>query len=197
MKRLVIIGGGFAGSKIAKSLENRFHTTLIDTKNYFEFTPGILRTIVSPEHIKKIQILHKDYLKKAETILGEVKEVADNYVKVNNKKVSFDYLVISSGSKYSSPIKDQKVIMATRASILRQSFSNLCKSEKVLIIGGGLVGVELTAEICQKYKNKKDITLVHSKNRLIDRNPEKVSAFVEKYLVKRNVKIIFHEKVIK
>ncbi|MEK6800632.1 MAG: FAD-dependent oxidoreductase [Nanoarchaeota archaeon] len=197
MKRLAIIGGGFAGSKIAKSLENKFHTTLIDTKNYFEFTPGILRTIVYPEHIKKIQVLHKNYLKNTEIIIGEVKEVASKYVKVKNKKIFFDYLVVSSGSKYSSPIKDQKIIMATRASILRESFTNLCKSNTVLIIGGGLVGVELAAEICNRYKNKKDITLVHAKNHLIERNDEKASDFVEKYLRKRNVKIIFNERVLK
>ena len=64
MKKLVIIGGGFAGSLIAKNCENYFDTTLIDSKDFFEFTPGILRTIVQPSHAKKIQVLHKEYLKK-------------------------------------------------------------------------------------------------------------------------------------
>ena len=32
MKNLVVIGGGFAGTKIAKFLENKFKVTLIDSK---------------------------------------------------------------------------------------------------------------------------------------------------------------------
>ena len=59
MKKLVIIGGGFAGAKIAKALESEFNVTLIDSKDYFEFTPSILRAIIKTKYLKKIQILHK------------------------------------------------------------------------------------------------------------------------------------------
>ena len=55
-KKLIIIGGGFAGSKIAKKLESQFHTILIDNKNHFEYTPGVLRTIVKPLKIKKLSL---------------------------------------------------------------------------------------------------------------------------------------------
>ena len=65
MKKIIVIGGGFAGSYIARKLEKDFDVILIDSKDYFEFTPGILRTIVESEHIKKIQILHTHYLKRA------------------------------------------------------------------------------------------------------------------------------------
>lgn len=60
--RLVIIGGGFAGAFAAKKLEDFFDLTLIDTKDYFEFTPSVLRTIVEPNHISSIQIYHNQYL---------------------------------------------------------------------------------------------------------------------------------------
>ena len=65
MVKVCILGGGFAGSYIASKLENHFDVTLIDSKDYFEFTPGILRTVVKPTHSKKLQVLHKGYLKKA------------------------------------------------------------------------------------------------------------------------------------
>ena len=48
MKNVVIIGGGFAGSVCAKKLEQDFKVTLVDTEDYFEFTPSILRLAVSP-----------------------------------------------------------------------------------------------------------------------------------------------------
>src|SRR3989338_5693574 len=80
MKHAVIIGGGFAGSLLARKLESFFKVTLIDTKDYFEFTPGILRTIVEPSHIRKIQVMHSHYLRKARVIRGEVKEVTEKEV---------------------------------------------------------------------------------------------------------------------
>lgn len=47
---MVIVGGGFAGACVAQALEPDFRVTLIDNKDYFEFTPSVLRTIVEPNH---------------------------------------------------------------------------------------------------------------------------------------------------
>ena len=56
VKRVVVVGGGFAGSNVVCGLEKdeRFSVTLIDTKDYFEFTPGVLRVLVEPEHIASL-----------------------------------------------------------------------------------------------------------------------------------------------
>jgi len=171
-KKIVIIGGGFAGSHVAKKLEKgrRFEVTLVDTKNYFEFTPGILRALVEPDHLRDIQVLHSHYLKWTEIIVGKVKKVGKNYVEVGRRKLDFDYLVVSSGSGYDAPIKEHDVVTALRADNLRRHYDDLFKAESVLIIGGGLVGVELAGEICWKYGDEKDITIVHSAGKLMARN---------------------------
>lgn len=195
MKKIVVIGGGFAGSYISQILENNFDVTLIDNKDYFEFTPGILRSIVEPEHVKKIQVLHTHYLKRSKIIVGNVTLVDRKFIVVNGKKVKYDYLCICSGSKYDLPIKENNVIIATRGNHLRNYYSKLCKSEKILIVGGGLVGVELAAEIMDHYDNKK-ITIIHSKDRLIERNHENAITYADNFLRKKGVKIIFNEKVI-
>lgn len=196
MKKVIIIGGGFAGSFVARKLEReKFDVTLIDTKDYFEFTPSILRTIVEPEHIKKIQVLHRHYLKKTKIIIGEVREISKNSVKVDSKKLNFDYLVIASGSSYTLPIKEQNLVISTRANHLRDSYNDLCKAKKVLIVGGGLVGVELAAEILDCY-NDKEITIVHAGESVIERNHKKAINLADKFLKKRGVNIIFNERVI-
>ena len=186
-----MIGGGFAGSCIARSLEKVYdiEVTLIDSKEYFEFTPGILRTIVDPTHVKKIQICHKDYLKKSKIIIGDVTEISKKEVTVNKKKIKFDYLAICSGSDYSSPIKDKDVIVATRSKHLSDNYNKLCKAKKVLIVGGGLVGVELAAEILDHYDDK-EITLVHSGKNIMARNHERSASYAESFLENRGVKIL-------
>jgi len=196
MKKLVIIGGGFTGSHCAKKLGEKFETVLIDDKDYFEFTPSILRTIVEPKHIKKIQVLHTHYLTKTEIIRGCVTNIADNHVYTNNKKFYFDYLIISSGSSYSLPIKVSNMVKATRAKNLRECYHNLKKAEKIVLVGGGLVGVELAAEIIEKYPLKK-ISIIQSSSNLITRNNPKSINYADKYLRKKGAKIIYGERVVK
>lgn len=194
MKKVIVIGGGFAGSLAAKKLEKKFELTLIDTTDYFEFTPGILRTIVEPWHLGKIQVLHKDYLKKAKIIVGKVDEIARDFVRVGKKKMDFDYLVICSGSNYSLPIKEQEVLIVSRAKNVRKASEKLAGAKRVLIIGGGLVGVELSAEICMHWKDK-EITLLHSGEKLIPRNNAKTIKYAEDFLRRRGVKLILGERM--
>ncbi|MEK6886273.1 MAG: FAD-dependent oxidoreductase [Nanoarchaeota archaeon] len=196
MKKIIIIGGGFAGSYAAKKLEDSFDVTLIDTKSYFEFTPGILRTIIEPKHLSKLQILHKNYLKNTKIITVKVSKIEEKYVVAQNKKYEYDYLLICSGSNYSSPIKEQNSVMSVRGEQLRAAYKNVKNKKSILIIGGGLVGVELAAEICAMYKNK-TITLVNAKDTLVKRNKAKTQKYVTKFLTKNGVNIIQNEKVIK
>jgi NADH dehydrogenase FAD-containing subunit len=53
-KKVVIVGGQFAGRKAFTLLEKDFDVTIIDSKEYFEFTPAALRAIVEPAHAAKI-----------------------------------------------------------------------------------------------------------------------------------------------
>lgn len=194
MKNVVVIGGGFAGAYIAKHLEKDFAVTLIDTKDYFEFTPGILRTIVHPRHMKKIQVLHSHYLHTARIIRAEVTNFDEKEVVVGAKKFPFDYLFVCSGSRYNSPIKEKNVVLPNRAHALRKAHQDLVNARTVLIVGGGVVGVELAAEIVDFYPEK-DVLLVHSKETLLERNPKKAQHYAERYLKQKRVEIIYRERM--
>ncbi len=195
-KKVVIVGGGFAGSTIARALEKEFDVTLIDIKEYFEFTPSIIRVIVEPEHLKKIQVLHKTYLKKARVIIGEVTSITSKDVQVNKENIPFDYLALCSGSSYASPIKESHTIIPLRAKSLFTASKKLQNAKKVMIIGGGLVGVELAAEIREKYPSK-EITLVHAHPGLLERHHPRTQSYVLHYCIKNNIQIRTNTRVIK
>ena len=90
MKKLVIIGGGFAGAYCAQQLESHFNLTLIDTKDYYEFTPSVLRTLVEPNHISKIQVNHTQYLHHTTIIQAEVQDISSTEVIVKKEKYPYD-----------------------------------------------------------------------------------------------------------
>lgn len=188
----MIIGGGFVGSLVAKKLENRFKVTLIDNKDCFEFTPGVPRTLVQPEHKKSIQVKHKNYLKKATIINDETISIGECFVNTKTKKLFFDYLVIASGSSYSSLLSN--VVVSTKADVLSSVHDDLKKSKKILIIGGGFVGVEVAGEICERFPNKR-LTLVHAQNRLLERCTGKAQEYAKNQLTKKGVEIIFNELI--
>ena len=195
-KKVVIVGGGFTGAYCAKRLQNKFQVILIDNKEHFEFTPSIIKSISDPRNLRKIQISHKTYLNKGEFLHAEVKEVGKNYVLVNNEKINFDYLIIASGSRYTNPIKSQNILTVQRSKDIRDFHEKLKVSKKILIVGGGIVGVELASDIITKYKDKK-ITLIDSNSELIPRNNKKTRNHVKAFLEAHGVSIINNEKIIK
>ncbi|MDO8656374.1 MAG: FAD-dependent oxidoreductase [Nanoarchaeota archaeon] len=195
MKKIIIIGGGFAGAYCAQNLENNFDVTLIDTKDYFEFTPSVLRTLVEPEHAAKIEVCHQAYLSKARVLREEVLSITDTLVKTTEKKILYDYLIIATGSRYNLPIKEKNMVIAERGEELRKYSKKLEEANTILIIGGGLVGVELAAEISTTHPEKK-ITIVHAHSEFIERNPLKARVYVQNFLERKGVKFIFNERVV-
>ena len=194
MKKIVVIGGGFAGAYAARKLEKEFDVVLIDTKDYFEFTPSVLRTLVEPKHARKIQVRHSHYLDRAKIVNDEVLEVTDKNVSTGKEEYEFDYLIICAGSRYNTPIKEKNLVITARADELRKYAAKLKEAETVLVIGGGVVGTELAAEIIEAYPQKK-ITIIHSRDQLLHRSPPRARKYARKFLKSRGVEIIFDEKV--
>ncbi|RVW70604.1 Apoptosis-inducing factor 2 [Vitis vinifera] len=60
IKRVVILGGGIAGSLLAKSLQFRADIFLVDPKEYFEIPWASLRAMVEPSFAERTVINHSD-----------------------------------------------------------------------------------------------------------------------------------------
>jgi len=104
-KRVVIIGGGFAGLSIAKKLRNKnLQVVLLDKHNYHTFQPLLYQvatggleagSIAYP--IRKVIQEYKDFYFR----LTSVKEIDTKNQKVISEigDLNYDYLVIATGSK--------------------------------------------------------------------------------------------------
>lgn len=78
--------------------------------------------------------------------------------------------------------------------------ADIAKADRILIIGAGLVGCELAAEISQKqldhpYLQHKHIVLVESRSSIIYRSDAKQRKRAEEFLEGLGVEIIVNEKI--
>ncbi|CAM6041243.1 unnamed protein product [Sphagnum compactum] len=189
-KRIVVVGGGVAGSTIAKNFDLEADVTLIDPKDYFEVPYAALRCTVEPTFAERSCIKHSEYLKKAKLVQSSAQSVSDSaVVTVSGDKIPYDFLVVCTGSTYTGP--------ATKAERIKEYQADNKKLEaadSVLIIGGGPVGVELAGEIVVDFPTKK-VTLLHSGDRLIDFLGPKASKKALTWLKSKNVEVILNDRI--
>ncbi len=196
--KIVIIGGGFCGIFVAKKIEKELSTdvTLIDNKSFFEYQPNLHKVITNPVYLEKLRLNYEEILQNSEIVVDNIKTITKNHVITSNQKIPFDILVISTGIDYPIFLENKKNVFVLKngenALSIAQKINN---SSNLLIVGGGLIGTEIAGEISTKLPNKK-VTIVHSNDRLLERNPKDASYYARKMLEKKDVNIIFNEKVI-
>eukprot|EP01119_Soliformovum_irregulare_P018296 TRINITY_DN5586_c0_g1_i3.p1 TRINITY_DN5586_c0_g1~~TRINITY_DN5586_c0_g1_i3.p1 ORF type:complete len:319 (-),score=95.22 TRINITY_DN5586_c0_g1_i3:360-1316(-) len=202
--RLVIVGGGYAGTFIATQLEHDFEVTLLDMKEFFEFTPSRLRTISEPDHAHKVHLAFSRLFKSVKVIIDNVQEITQDSVITATRSIPFDYLVICTGSRVSDPAfvpksvpshTSTKMISAKNVN-LQEHHALVDMATKILIIGGGIVGVEMAGEIIDAF-TKKEITIVHAPAHLLQRSPDRVSQYAQRFLEAHNAKVFLGEKVVR
>ncbi len=201
MISIVIVGGGFSGMFLANELIKRGkeQVILIDKKEYFEVTYAIPRDLVNPEKLEfNPRKLYKDMVPHNFT-LGEVKEVFGDFVQLDSgEKIDFDYLIICTGSNYESlPLLKANNVktIEERETQIREEREKIKKAERISIIGGGPVGVELAGEIKWKHEYKL-VNIYHYENRLIENFSPTASRIAKNLLHKRAVQIYLNENII-
>ncbi len=196
-KEVIVLGGGFCGITAAKNLENKkeINLTLIDKKSYFEYYPGLHELIAQPNLYKNMIIPFKEILKNTNLIHEKVEKVEPQKVKTEKRTKEFDYLIISAGANYPIFIEDRNVFTVTSVENTLKLSKKVRNSESIAVIGGGPIGTEVTGELITKTSGKK-ITLIHLRNRLLERGPKKASNYAKNLLEENGAEVVLGEKIV-
>ncbi len=182
MKKVVILGGGFAGITVGLTLSKNLNKheadiTLIDENTYHTFTPSLYEVATSEEPQKNIAIpLTNIFSGKLHLIISKI-EIIDiqkqNITLSNGNTIPWDYLAICLGAqtnyyaipgleKYSYTLNtiDDAVKIKNSLNNIIQNNINDNQHINIIIGGGGFSGVELSAEI------------VNFRNNYIKKNPK-------------------------
>ena len=106
-KRIVIIGGGFGGTNVAKSLKGSdIHITIIDKSNHHLFQPLLYQVATAALSPGDIAVPIRSVFSKQKNvrvIFGEVVAISkeDQIIQLmEGDIIPFDYLIIATGAQY-------------------------------------------------------------------------------------------------
>jgi len=171
--KLVIIGAGFGGLRLARKLRNKagFDITLIDRFNYHQFQPLFYQVATAGLNGSDISFpLRKVFhgSKNVKYRMADVEQVLPGQKKVQTNIGDFEYdqLVIATGAgtnffgnanmeKYAIPMKSTVEAIELRNRILQNFEKALTVTDPVelqrlmniVVVGGGPTGVELSGAI--------------------------------------------------
>lgn len=177
-KRLVIIGGGFAGLELAKKISKKeYQVILIDKNNYYQFQPLFYQVATGGLEPSSISYPHRKNFQKDKNVhfrMCEAQNVdAENkIVRTDIGDLSYDYLVISTGcdtnyfgndslkestfalkSVSESLLLRNRILLSFEEALSAKTEEELKEILTFVIVGGGATGVELAGALADMKKS--------------------------------------------
>lgn len=173
-KRIVIIGGGFAGLHLARNIKSaQYHITLVDRNNYVFFPPLLYQVATGFLEVSNISYPYRKMLRKNRNLefkMGELVKVMpeDKKVVLSTGELTYDYLVFATGTQTNffgmQQVEEKAIPMKTindalemRNYILGQlelattltDPDALRRALTIVVAGGGPTGVEISGMLAE------------------------------------------------
>ena len=173
-KRIIIVGGGFGGLRLADALKkSAYQVALIDKNNYHQFLPLIYQVASAGLEPTSIAFPFRKLFHKRKNFhfrLGEVRAIypEKNLIQTSIGKANYDYIVFAAGTttnyfgnksieEASIPMKNISEAMGLRNALLsnfERAMTCATEEEKqellnIVIVGGGATGVEVAGAISE------------------------------------------------
>lgn len=199
-QRLVVIGAGMASGRVLEHLTDAapdaFDITLFNAEPRGNYNRIMLSPVLSGEKTYEEIVTHDDawYAERGIACrFGEKVENIDREMKVvegANGHVPYDKLVIATGSNpfmIPLPGHDLEGVIAYRDLEDTQQMMGMGPGNKVVVIGGGLLGLEAAAGMAA---HGVDVTVIHIMGHLMERQLDEAAGYLlKKSLEEKDIKI--------
>ena len=195
--RIVIVGASFAGITAAQKLPRRYDVTVLDPRPNVEFLPNIHELISGVKRAEDLSLPRAELVDRAghrflQTAARSV-DPQQRVVTTASERLRYDVLVMATGGvnathgvagaeEHAMAFKtvDDCQAIGARLAGLAASGTSL----DVVIVGGGLEGVEALGEVLRRYRQhpKLMISLVESGPRLLGQEPAALDRAVREHI---------------
>lgn len=168
---VVVIGGGYAGVRLAKRLDGTARVTLVDRKEVFFHRIASLRAGVHRSWTVTPFIPYDRLLRNGRVAVGKAVRIDTTerqVVLATGERLPYDVVVIATGADYPEPARFTGSTTEEAAKSFAAHQRNIAGAEHVLVVGGGPSGVELSAEIRLARPDAR-VTLAHAGPTLLNR----------------------------
>ncbi|KAJ3862157.1 hypothetical protein EV359DRAFT_45747 [Lentinula novae-zelandiae] len=207
---IVIVGGGAGGLSLLNSLSttidsDKQRVILIDARPTMIPLPSTLRLVVSDadDLLKRSIHPYGDHTFRNKLtgtgifIHASVKEIdfgkpGDGGILTldNGETVSYDVLVLATGSTWPRPIAFPTENMNKITEHVQKIRAEFAAAQDILLVGGGSVGIELSGELRDVFTSK-PITIIHREKYLLNATyPDKYRIAVQKQLEGRGITVL-------
>ncbi|RMJ16281.1 hypothetical protein CDV36_004036 [Fusarium kuroshium] len=202
-RNVVVIGGSYAGSYLVQRLTNTlpsgYRVVLLEKQSHFNHAFAFPRNSVFPGRESKAFIPYDNIADGApegifQRVCDEALEVTDTDIEMaSGNRLRYDYLVIATGAAQPPPARLNSRDREGCITELQGFQQRISKAERIAVVGGGAVGVELITEIREKYPDKQ-LTLIHSRDQLLPRFGAKLHELVLSTLRAKNIEVLLKER---
>ncbi|WP_283643720.1 NAD(P)/FAD-dependent oxidoreductase [Marinovum algicola] len=193
-KRIAIIGGGYIGAELAKSLDNTAEVTLIEPRSHFVHAPAMIRAVVDPALLDRALIPYDRLLKNGRVLRARANGIdADGVTLDDGQRVAADYIVVATGSSNATPFKPVGDDIDGLRQANQRVHDQLNAARRIGIVGAGAVGTELAGEIAHAMPDK-EITLISDTGRLFPTMPEKLGTALASKLRDAGVTLVLGKR---
>lgn len=174
LPRVLIVGAGFGGLKLAQTIDHRhFQVVLLDKNNYHQFQPLFYQVAMSGLEPSSVLFPIRKIFHKRPNVhfrVAEILEVVplENKVVTQMGDVHYDYLVLAMGAVTNyfgnNQIEEQALGMKSvseslylRNQVLEMLEKTAAKGKEnrnidIVVVGGGPTGVELSGSLAEMKK---------------------------------------------
>jgi NADH dehydrogenase FAD-containing subunit len=164
---VVVIGGGYGGVNVAKSLDDVAEVVLVEPKDAFVHNIAALRALADPSWLPKIFLPYDRLLARGRVVQDRAVKVEAGQVTLGSgDQLAADYIVLATGSEYPFPAKSDLDVTADAHDKFRGAHAALGAAGRVLLVGAGPVGIELAGEIKAVWPDK-HVTLLDAADEIL------------------------------
>lgn len=232
MEKVVIIGGGYSGIYALQELakNKNIQITLIDKHTFHNLQPEVYDLIANKSNIADVTIdlttlcmgIKHDYVEYKNLKVRRIDKETKKIYTEEKEIVSYDYLVMAAGTRTFFPpqipglnnahdIKKLHWAMFFKQSFENQLFNKIsdeakqCDDTHIVVVGAGLSGVEIAAEMAYNSKmffkrgnfscDNLKISLVSSSDTILPGLSPKLISMSHKRLKSLGINVITNTKL--